>query len=160
MFYQSYLRAWVPFILCGSMCSAAFSDGRDFVSFTEQEPTLLNARLPDDIPVGGEPGSLVTMVPGGSSQFVVLHDFDDLHEFNVFFDSVSFANLPNSGAIDIANVIWLGDSANGVQEQSTLVPWRAADALRTRDCNTLAYPEALFRQLFRILKSASILLLN
>ena len=130
-------------ILFIGMSAIAFGDGKGIATLTQQstqtdydDSSVVFFRLADDIDQDGVFGSIpiVVLVPDGTGGFVAnvggLHDFDDLHQFNVSFDSISYADLPNSGAIDVANVIWLSDDTDGAQQESYLVPWRAAEALR------------------------------
>jgi hypothetical protein len=68
----------------------------------------------------------------GSSYGVILTDFDDLHESNVFYDSVSTRGLPGSRGIDIAYVQWLGNS-DEQEDFSTLNVRGNSPALDMRD---------------------------
>src|SRR5262245_36972166 len=115
MLFQSWRRVCAALILCGGMCAVALGDGKGFTAVAQQhtqtdgdDSSIIFFRLQDDIDADGIPGSIPTIVlaPDGQggfvSNFAVIHDFDDLHTFNVSFDTVSVANLPNSGAIDVA----------------------------------------------------------
>jgi hypothetical protein len=63
-------------------------------------------RLADDIDQDGIFGSLpiIVLVPDGLGglvpSFAVIHDFDDLHEFNVFFDSVLVHNATQTDGVE------------------------------------------------------------
>jgi hypothetical protein len=73
----------------------------------------------------------MAVLPDGTQAF--MQDFDDLHQYSVVFDSLSAAIIPYSGAVDVANVIWMGDDSKTGQDRSNIVPWRAAEALRLHD---------------------------
>jgi hypothetical protein len=63
-----------------------------------------------------------------------ISDFDDLREFRIGFNSASADENAGSGAVQVVNIVWLGDSqpAIGVSKSGYQLP-QPAEALRMRD---------------------------
>jgi hypothetical protein len=61
-------------------------------------------------------------------------DFDDIHPFNVFFDSARSNENVGSGAVQVLKIVWLGDSPTlmGGKKTGYKLP-QPAEALRMRD---------------------------
>ena len=98
------------------------SDGGDIPFF----------RIADDVNNNGVAGSIVIVDPV-TGQISILTDFDDLHTFNIGFDRISAGGVPYSGAIDVINVVWLGDDQGDEEVDHSLSSWQAAEALRISD---------------------------
>jgi hypothetical protein len=65
-------------------------------------------RVADDINEHGIPGSVAVVDPA-TGLLTTITDFGDLHEFNVAFTSMTFGQIVGSYALDVVNVVWLGD---------------------------------------------------
>ena len=90
------------------------------------------ARIVDGINQDGIPGAIVYFDSAtGSSTF--LTDFGDLHQFNIAFDRASLGQMPYSGALDMIDVVWLGDDQGDENVEHSLAAWQAAEALRLSD---------------------------
>src|SRR4029079_15708121 len=59
--------------------------------------------LADDINGNGILGAFpITVIgPDGVARLAFIHDYDDLHEFNIFFDSVTVHSRTNTGGVEI-----------------------------------------------------------
>jgi len=69
----------------------------------------------------------------GVTQPALSQDFDDLHEFNIV-ESIRTDASDGSGAVQVVNVIWLGDSqAESTREGPNFRIPQFAEALRIRD---------------------------
>lgn len=64
--------------------------------------TIVFFREADDLDFDGIPGSfpIVVVLPDGSLSFAVIQDFDDLHTFNIFFDSVTVHNATQTDGVE------------------------------------------------------------
>ncbi len=92
-------------------------------------------RILDDANQNGIVGTttILTIGPDGLPQVTTLTDYGDLHEFNIAFDRISAGGIPYSGAIDVINVVWLGDDQGDEEVDRSLSSWQAAEALRISD---------------------------
>jgi hypothetical protein len=93
--------------------------------------------LPLPIYGGGQSGSRVgntIIVPNGGSHIVYTTDFDDHHTFTPTFESAQSNEREGSGAVQVLNIVWLGDSPPvlGAKKSGYRLP-RPAEALRMRD---------------------------
>jgi hypothetical protein len=73
---------------------------------SSQDPNALPIpflHLSDDINGNGIMGAepVIIIGPDGVARLGFLHDFDDLHEFNIFFDSVTVHSRTNTGGVEI-----------------------------------------------------------
>jgi hypothetical protein len=89
-------------------------------------------RLTNDINENGVPGAVIIVDPV-TGRLTTMTDFGDLHTFNIGFDEVSLGQIPHSGAIDVINVVWLGDDQTEERNAHTLASWQPAEALRFSD---------------------------
>jgi Putative beta barrel porin-7 (BBP7) len=77
--------------------------------------------------------TVVVIGPDGQPQLTMLTDFGDLHTFNIGFDQISAGGIPYSGAVDVIDVVWLGDDTGNEEVDRTLASWQPAEALRISD---------------------------
>jgi hypothetical protein len=84
-----------PMLYIGNYGMPSALDDRDDIDY----PFF---RLADDIDQDGIPGSfpIIVVLPDGSLGFAVIRDFDDLHSFNVFFDSVFVHNATETDGVE------------------------------------------------------------
>jgi hypothetical protein len=81
------------------------------------------------------PGRRVNIIDAnGVARFSQMTDFDDLHQFNIFFDSARSDENVGSGAVQVLNIVWLGDSQPtiGGEKAGYKLP-QPAEPLRMRD---------------------------
>jgi hypothetical protein len=80
---------WGPMFNVGDAYGAIFGEPDDPDDFLT---------LADDLDGDGIPGAQLAIIGG---QLVLIHDFDDLHEFNVFFNSVTIRNTTETNGIEL-----------------------------------------------------------
>jgi hypothetical protein len=80
----------------------------------------------------------------------IAQDFDDIHPFVIYFDDIRGGGNPYSGAVDVADIIWLGDAdVESDQEDEVLDPSQAAIALRIGDWQKTGFDGGPTRPMLR-----------
>jgi hypothetical protein len=97
--------------------------------FATSSPAHIGAYDDIDADQGYGPASVVD----GNGVLIPVVDFDDLHTFNIIFEHLTAAGIPQSGAVDAINVVWLSEEQSSDQPDDAIVSWQAAEALRIRD---------------------------
>jgi Putative beta barrel porin-7 (BBP7) len=79
--------------------------------------------LADDINGNGIMGAFpITVIgPDGVARLAFIHDFDDLHEFNIFFDSVTVHNRTNTDGVEIMSTHQLTNQSYMAKHQNNTV---------------------------------------
>ncbi len=123
------LARWLHFIC---ILSFSFWIAPLFIPSANSSDEFQFLRLQDDLDPDGVPGRGVTIDADGN--IFIFRDFGDLHSFNViYFDSLASTGLPYSGAVDVLNVVWLGDPQPKIEQDESNIAWQPAEALRMRD---------------------------
>src|SRR5262249_42855730 len=102
----------------------------NFGSVTDTNaPPIPFLHISDDINgngiMGGTPITIIG--PDGIARLGILHDFDDLHEFNVFFDSVTTHTRTNVNGVEIMSTHQLSNQNYMAKHQNNMlsVSWGA-----------------------------------
>lgn len=110
-------------------------NSRSYGTFTSIDGTTRDRRsssfrLTDDINNNsGVSGAVI--ITDGNGGFATIHDFGDLHEFNVAFDSIGNSRVERSRAVDVSYVTWLNDQSAEIKAaKKRMAAVRAARALR------------------------------
>ena len=92
-------------------------------------PALYVGNYGDDVD-----GMATIVVDSDGNVVQIFQDFDDIHKFDITFDYVRSVENDGAGAVDMLDVIWIGESPPAGQPQPApyFIP-QAAQALRMRN---------------------------